>query len=97
MNDPRHGAGSDLRQLRDWVASYTAPRARRPVRSHRVFVDDEHVAWTVRECAAPADLCARGSHCLIFESDGRARRVWSYPQNWRDLDEPALTRLSLGT
>jgi hypothetical protein len=97
MDEPQRVDAGDTQVPRDRVASYTAPATRRRESLHRVFVDGNNVAWMVRECVAPADLCSRGARCLIFEAEGRARRVWTYPPNWRELDEAALTRLSLGT
>ena len=73
------------------------PRHRRADRPQRAFIDPQHVAWIVRECVAPRDACPRGTRCLIFESEGRVRRVWTYPADWRELDETELARLSLGT
>jgi hypothetical protein len=74
-----------------------SPLAARSGRPQRAFIDAEHVAWIVRECVAPRDACPRGTRCLIFEAEGRARRVWTYPPNWREMDEAELARLSLGT
>lgn len=63
----------------------------------RRFVDRDGRRWQIRECAAPKHPCPRGTRCLIFESEGVARRVWSYPDDWDTLDESALDALSRST
>src|SRR5690348_13770218 len=49
--------------------------------------------WRVREADTSHVPGARGEHCLIFESDGLIRRVWSYPHRWNELSEGQLVEL----
>lgn len=46
--------------------------------------------WSVREVLDPSTQ----TRVLIFASPGIARRVRSYPPNWRDLSSEALLALS---
>ena len=48
------------------------------------------VAWCVYEHKHP-----RFGNSLIFESDRIARRVRTYPENWRELADEQLAVLSL--
>lgn len=57
---------------------------------------DSGVSWRVREVDATGTPGARGTRCLVFDSEGVARRVWTYPTDWHDLDPAALLRLSWG-
>jgi len=43
--------------------------------------------WRVREVDASSIPGARGSRCLIFDSDGIVRRVWAFPDSWAGLDD----------
>ena len=97
MHEPLHVSAGDAAERRPGATLDGPSLARRADRPQRAFIDVDHVAWIVRECVAPRDACPRGTRCLIFESEGRARRVWTYPSNWRELDEAELARLSLGT
>lgn len=47
-------------------------------------------AWTVREVIDPISLAP----VLIFATTSTARRVRSYPPNWRELSEAELHALS---
>ena len=58
------------------------------------FIDAAFVVWRVTERSARTDPGSRGDHCLIFECDDAARRVWKYPAGWRDLPPEALSLLS---
>jgi hypothetical protein len=40
---------------------------------------------------------ARGSACLVFDSDAVIRRVWNYPTDWRALSAAELVAISWGT
>jgi hypothetical protein len=62
-------------------------------RLSRCFTDDEAVVWTVTEIAGNS-LALPGRRCLIFASGAAARRVWSYPADWRTLDAEELVLLS---
>lgn len=66
--------------------------ARNP-RNGRSFVNDGE-RWTVSERDASGVPGAHAATCLIFESQGVVRRAWSFPPNWRDMDDGALWRLS---
>ncbi len=58
-----------------------------------VSVDGTH--WTVYEIAnAHTDWATRS---LIFVSDRGFRRVYNYPEHWRDLSAEELDDLSWGT
>lgn len=57
------------------------------------FVGADGVAWRVVEIASRHVPGARGPRCLLFLSDGLARRVWDFPPGWRTLPRPALEAL----
>jgi hypothetical protein len=48
------------------------------------------VRWLVREVESQHLPGTRGAHCLIFDSDGLVRRVWTYPPNWAELADATL-------
>ena len=50
--------------------------------------------WSVSERDTQSVPGARAPKCLVFESQAAVRRAWSYPGNWRDMDDSALWRLS---
>jgi len=58
----------------------------------RRFVDDAGVAWRVFEHVP--EVGRRGQPSLIFESSNVLRRVRGYPENWHELADDQLTRLS---
>jgi hypothetical protein len=49
---------------------------------------------TVVERRADGVTGARGPSCLLFSTDGGFTRLWSYPDNWMDLTDAELRRLS---
>lgn len=53
--------------------------------------------WSVSERDASGVPGARAPTCLVFESQGTVRRCWSFPPNWRDMDDSALSRLNEST
>ena len=57
-----------------------------------LWVDDE--LWNVSERDATGVPGARAAMCLIFESQAAVRRSWSFPPNWREMEDSALWRLS---
>ena len=59
------------------------------------FVDGDGLAWRVVECATAHVPGARGPRCLLFLSEGIARRVWAYPATWRALAPDALETMML--
>jgi hypothetical protein len=46
--------------------------------------------WRVREVDCKETPGARANHCLVFENDESARRVWDYPTEWRNLSGESL-------
>jgi hypothetical protein len=71
---------ADSREELSWVT-------RRPPR--RQFRDADGRSWRVYEVSSGAGL----SKSLIFEAEGIARRVRTYPPDWATLDEVALRAL----
>jgi hypothetical protein len=65
-------------------------------RERRIVVvrDGEEVSWRVREVDGETVPAARGSRCLIFDSESAVRRVWDYPADWRDLPPGELAAVS---
>lgn len=53
--------------------------------------------WSVSERDARDVPGARALTCLVFESQDTVRRCWSFPPNWRDMDDSALGRLNEST
>ena len=68
-----------------------------PADDARPFFAADGVLWTVCEVPAPAEPWARGTAFLLFESMHAIRRVWRFPENWRELDPEALEQLSYAT
>jgi hypothetical protein len=63
-----------------------------PEKRIRRFVAPDGRQWRVHE--VPLPKCEkRAGFCLIFEADGLARRVWSYPANWVDMSQTELCAL----
>jgi hypothetical protein len=60
----------------------------------RVVKDASGTCWQVTEVSGRSVPGARGETCLIFESDAAIRRVWHYPEHWRDLPAPDLIEVS---
>ena len=58
------------------------------------FVDDRGMLWRVSERDARGDPGALRETCLIFACSDAVRRVWFYPDDWRELQADALTQLS---
>jgi hypothetical protein len=50
--------------------------------------------WRVTELDARRTPGASGDKCLLFDSDSIGRRVWSYPDDWRQLTDAELYALS---
>ena len=63
------------------------------VEREREFVDVDGTRWRVKEMAFSLYDRRRGAS-LIFWSDGAVRRVRDYPDNWYELSEDDLARLS---
>ena len=58
-----------------------------------VFQGAKGITWHVAECSADGVPGARGPFCLIFFSEGTVRRIWDFPDGWRDLDPIELEAL----
>jgi hypothetical protein len=75
----------------------TAADGSRPLRTvggSLRFVDEDGVDWTVTERDGHDVPGSRGPRCLIFASPEAVRRVWQFPQGWRDLLTASLIELS---
>jgi hypothetical protein len=57
------------------------------------YVGDACLHWSVVEVDAGAVPGARGARCLLFSRPECIRRVWSYPADWRALDDAGLAAL----
>ena len=66
----------------------------RPDADPRVVKDTAGVHWRVTEVCGREVPGARGDACLVFESDCAIRRVWHYPERWRELPAPELIEVS---
>jgi hypothetical protein len=62
--------------------------------ARRTFIDADGRGWSVREVDMTGLVWARGPHCLVFDTDGLVRRVWTYPADWANLSNDALVVLS---
>lgn len=51
------------------------------------------VEWHVHEANAGHVPGSRSDRCLIFDSEGVVRRLWDYPDAWRELSDEDLWRL----
>ncbi len=51
------------------------------------------VEWQVHEVSAGHVPGSRRDRCLIFDSEGVVRRLWEYPDDWRDLSDEDLWHL----
>jgi hypothetical protein len=73
--------------------SNESTRADDAVEREREFMDDEGTRWRVKEM--PFSLYdRRRGRSLIFWSDGAVRRVRDYPDDWHELSDEDLMRLS---
>ena len=68
---------------------------RLPSINERAFADHHGIMWLAYESTiAPPESPARP--CLLFESLFAMRRVFTFPNDWRELESRALERLSWG-
>lgn len=74
------------------IASADAPTGKHV----RHFLAPDGCEWRVREVPLP-DCEKRAGSCLVFETTGLARRVWSYPADWFDASEATLLALCEAT
>ena len=58
------------------------------------FRDANRITWWVTERDGLGVPGSRGAHCLVFMSDYAMRRVWQYPNDWRELEPESLEALS---
>ena len=49
--------------------------------------------WHVYERSEAADAPVPGRQSLVFDTEGIVRRLWQYPQGWRELPDEALLGL----
>ncbi len=59
----------------------------------RHIIDALGREWHVYERSEAADAPVPGRQSLVFDTDGIVRRLWQYPQGWRDLPDAALLGL----
>lgn len=62
--------------------------------ARRSYIDADGLTWEVREVAGSDVPGARGRSCLVFESPVVIRRVWDYPDDWRQMTPEDLAQLS---
>jgi soluble lytic murein transglycosylase-like protein len=53
----------------------------------------EGVRWTVWEASAARVPGAKASRCLIFDSEGIVRRLWTFPDAWNALANDEILAL----
>jgi hypothetical protein len=75
-------------------ASSAAGRPSEQVVARRSYIDADGLAWEVREVVGTDVPGARGPSCLVFESAVVIRRVWTFPDDWRQMSTEDLARLS---
>jgi hypothetical protein len=51
------------------------------------------VKWSVHEASATRTPGAQAYRCLIFDSEGIVRRLWTFPENWNQLADNEILRL----
>ncbi len=64
---------------------------------HGFFTDARGVTWTVEQRSRPVESGIGTELVLIFQSVGAFRCVRVYPNDWFDLDDTALEKLSWKT
>jgi hypothetical protein len=81
------------------ASSVTRPHSKPLVRVRAVTLLDPDTGkhWTVSEVLAVDLPGAPASACLVFDTNGLARRIWRYPANWADLSPRDLLRVSWQT
>ena len=65
-----------------------------PGPDEREFLDPDFVAWRVVERSCAGVPGARRERCLVFASAWAIRRVYEFPDHWRQLPVEALVALS---
>ena len=53
----------------------------------------EGVRWSVHEASATRTPGAQAYRCLIFDSEGIVRRLWTFPENWAQLADNEILKL----
>ena len=51
------------------------------------------VRWVVHEASTALTPGAKTYRCLIFDSEGVVRRLWTFPESWEDLADADILRL----
>jgi hypothetical protein len=93
---PAHGASSPGRGLASRLRQVARDPGGLADLESLSFTDDSGTRWQVNERDCRDDTGARGDCCLVFASWQAVRRVWQYPQHWRELGPDALFALSWG-
>jgi hypothetical protein len=81
------------------IRNTVGPRCAAHDRTMTLPISDERIIrrggreWRLREMNAGAVPGALAARCLICESDDIVRRIWNYPDGWRDLSDDELLRL----
>lgn len=58
--------------------------------ARREVYGDDGTRWQVREALAYDVPGAEAPSCLIFDAGSVCRRLWRFPDRWRDLSDRAL-------
>jgi hypothetical protein len=53
----------------------------------------EGVRWGVYEASAARTPGAKAYRCLIFDSEGIVRRLWTFPEHWEGLVDEEILKL----
>jgi hypothetical protein len=53
----------------------------------------EGVRWSVHEASAARTPGAKAYRCLIFDSEGIVRRLWTFPEHWAELSDGEILKL----
>ena len=53
----------------------------------------EGVRWAVHEASAARTPGAKAYRCLIFDSEGIVRRLWTFPEHWAELPDADILKL----
>ncbi len=60
---------------------------------HKRWIVRDSERFTIAEVDARSVPGARGSCCLICESDLSVRRLWSYPADWNRMEDARVLAL----
>jgi hypothetical protein len=91
----QHRGAPSSRRVSDWTAAPSSPARRESSPPALRFVDPaDGRRWTVVEQPGDRIPGARGPSCLCFQAQDIFRRVWRFPENWRELSAAELAALS---